>query len=416
MILFTYTAVDENGTVLKGTEAAAYREDVIFTLKARGLTLLDLKTQEELPSAEPKALAGTIRPFHFRGRISPAVVAEFTRQLAELIDAGIPIVESLDSISEHSSSEKFRAVIKKVSADIQRGHGLAEAFALQPQVFSTLYVNLIKVGEAGGNVPKMVTKLADYLEHDLELRGRIRGALRYPAFTLGVSLVLVYFMLAFLLPGFVPVFEGADLDLSEYPITVVLLRLSKLTESFWDELLVILSLSLLIYLVRAILRTPEGGKASERFVYSIPVIGSFIQLTVMARVANTLGALVEGGVPLSEAFSLTAGTAGLRTVDEALGQVSKSVQEGRELSQALRETNAFPSLMVQMISLGEKSGELDLTLSRVAHYYQRKLDSGISSLAAFLQPIIMIFIGALIFVFVLGIFLPILGVAGSIQN
>jgi type II secretory pathway component PulF len=410
---FKYTAVDPKGSIVKGEQEASYREDVVFELKAKGFTLLDLK-ESDTDGQPSKSKPTKLPSFHFRGRVTPAVIAEFTRQLAELTEAGIPIVEALDSISEHSTSEKFRIVTEKVSADLQRGMGLAQAFAEQPQCFSPLFVNMIKVGEAGGNVPEMVARLATYLEHDLELRSRIRSALSYPAFTLATSLILVYFSISFLLPGFIPVFEGANLDMSQYPITVFLIKLSNMTESVWDELLLLFILSFIVYLFRAILKTPEAARASDRFVYSLPVIGSFIELTVMARVANTLGALIEGGVPLSEAFDLTAGTSGRITIDEALTQVSKRVQEGAELSVALRETEAFPGLMVQMISLGEKSGELNVTLTRVAQYYQRKLDAGINSLSSLLQPIIMVFIGGLIFVFVLGIFLPILGVAGSI--
>ena len=397
--------------MIKGVESAAYREDVIFALKAKGYTLLDLRA--DVPEEKPEPAAEP-HQFHFRRRITPAIIAEFTRQLAELTEAGIPIVEALDSISEHTASESFRGVVKKVSHDIQRGLGFAQALSEQPHVFSPLYVNMIKVGEAGGNVGEMVSQLADYLEQDVELRRKIRGVLSYPAFTLVVSLVLVYFMLSFLLPGFVPVFEGANLDMSRYPITKVLIRLSNLTTSIWDELLLFACVGGILYLFRAVLKTPEGARVSQSFVYKLPVIGSFIELTVMARIANTLGALVAAGVPLSEAFSLTAGTSGRVVVDEALREVSRRVQEGQDLARALRETKAFPALMIQMAALGEKSGELNVTLSRVGLYYKRKLDSGIESLSAFLQPVIMIFIGGLIFIFVLGIFLPILGVAGNI--
>ncbi|MCA9778029.1 MAG: type II secretion system F family protein, partial [Candidatus Eremiobacteraeota bacterium] len=390
------------------------REEVILALREQGCTLLDLKAEE--PASEQTSPSSSPGPrFRLRGRMKPQVVAVFTRQLSELIKAGIPIVEALESMLEFSTCERFREVLVEVSSDILRGHGLAESLSKHPKVFDKLYVNMVKVGEAGGTVGEMISKLADYMDADLELRGKIRSALSYPIFTLVISMILFYCMLNFILPGFQPMWAEAELDMDSYPITKALLFLSNLTSSVWDELLLLIVVGGILYLFKAILRTPEAARATDRLVYKLPVIGSFIELTVMARISNTLATLISSGVPLAEALNLTAGTAGRIVVVEALQQVSARIQEGRDLSGAVRETKVFPPLMVQMIALGEKSGDLPSTLNRVALYYQGQLDNGIKSFSALLQPFSMLLIGGIVLLFVLGVFLPIMGVASHIQ-
>jgi type IV pilus assembly protein PilC len=274
---------------------------------------------------------------------------------------------------------------------------------------------MIRVGEAGGNVVDMIHRLADYMDADLELRGKIRSALTYPVFTLVITLVLFYFMLNFILPGFEPMWRDANLDMSHYPVTQVLLKLSNLTTSVWDEILLALVIGAIFYLFRAVLRTPEAARATDRFVYRLPAVGSFIELTVMSRVSNTLSALISSGVTLAESLELTAATAGRITVEEALMKVSMRVQEGKEFSSAVRETGVFPPLMLQMVALGERSGDLPATLDRVARYYQGQLDNGIKSFSSLLQPASMLLIGGLVLLFVIGVFLPIMGIASHIQ-
>ena len=412
-VKFAYTAVDSDGKMVKGELAAATREDVMYSLKEQGFTLLDLKAAEP---ADPSQTTRSTGPrFRIRGKMKPLVVATFTRQLAELTQAGVPIVEALESMMEFSTCEQFREVLSRVSADIQRGQGLAQALSAHPTVFSPIYINMVKVGEAGGNVVDMIHRLADYMDADLELRGKIRSALSYPIFTLVVSMILFYFMLNFIMPGFEPMWRDANLDMSQYPVTQFLLKLSNLTTSIWDELLLLLVIAMIVYLFRAIPRTPEAARATDRFVYRLPVIGSFIELTVMTRISNTLSALISSGVPLAESLDMTAATAGRVTVEEALKKVSIAVQEGKEFSQAMRETKTFPPLMMQMVAMGEKSGDLSATLNRVAHYYQGQLDNGIKSFSSLLQPASMVLIGGLVLLFVIGVFLPIVGVASHIQ-
>lgn len=258
--------------------------------------------------------------------------------------------------------------------------------------------------------------MADYLEKDLEIKGQIRAALTYPTFVLIFSIILVYAMVAWLLPGFEPIWRQSGLDISRYPITSLLMWLGSFTKSFWDELLLALVVGGLIWLLGAALRTPEVTRASHGFLLRLPVLGTFISLTIMSRLTHTLGALVETGMPMVKALELAAGTSGSIHVEEALQRVSTRVQQGVDLSQAFKESPLFPPLMVQMIALGERSGDLRGMLGRVADYYSGQLNRSIKSFSALIEPMTMVLVGAVVFTFVLGVFLPIMGVVGALQQ
>lgn len=411
LVDYHFKALDEGGKPIEGERKADSRGALIEALKAEGLTILHIADAEGEKTGRTQQ-GHKFEPFG----ISREVVAFFTRQLAELTEAGVPVVQCITSLQRFTPSSRFQEVLQSVSADIQRGQGLHQAMAGHPEVFSNVYLSMIKVGEASGNLPGLVARLADYLDRDLELRGKIRSALTYPVFILIFSMILVYAMVAYLLPGFEPIWNQSGLDLRHYPITLFLLKLSAMTHSFWDELFVAVICGGLLYGFWKFANTPEGSKAVDSFVYRLPVLSSFVQLTIMARSANTLGTLVNSGVPLVEGLELAARTAGNQVVTEAVEEVSRKVQQGSGLSAAFAETEVFPPLMIQMVSIGEEAGDLGKMLGRVAHYYQRQLDSAIKSFSSLIEPVTMIFVGGIVFVFVLGVFMPIMGIVGALQS
>ena len=406
-----YKAIDNKGQLVNASAEAKDRYELINQLKAQGLTVIEM-TETESPTNENKSWGG----LEFFG-VSQVTVSFFTRQLAELIDAGIPLVECLNSLRRFSPSGPFVRILDQVIADIQRGSTLHEALARHPQAFDSLYVNLVQVGEASGNIPEMFNRLADYQEQQMEIRGKIRAALTYPCFILAFSFVLVYGLVAYLLPSFEPMWKNAGLDLHRYPVTMMLMSLSSLTTSWLDEIFAVFFVGSIWFGFRALTRTPEGGRAWDRFTMKLPLLGNFSTLASMARVASTLSTMLNSGLPLLQALEMSGKVAGNRAVSESLADITREVATGKRISAAFdKHSDVFPPLMVQMISIGDVSGQIDKMLPRVARYYQSQLDAALKAFAALIEPITMVLVGGVVFTFVIGVFMPIMGVVGALQQ
>lgn len=408
---FAFKALDPSGEMVEGKRESASRQALILELQGEGYTLLSLEALERpvYQEAEPTE-------FHFRGRVKPRVVVFFTRQLAELTTTGIPLLQALESLQKFSVSDKFRLVLNQISTDVAKGKGLDEAFASHPKVFSPLYLALVKAGMRSGTLSKMIGQLADYLERDQDLKDRIRSALSYPTFIFCFSVLLIYGMVAHLLPSFEPIWEQSGLNIADYPITNFLMKISHLTTSFWDEALAMVLLALAGGIFFVIWQRPEAKSARNRWSYKIPVLGPFLQLTVMARVANTLGSLIDSGLTLVESLNLAAQTADSELYSDAISHIAKKVQEGESFAEAFENAGIFPPLMVQMVGIGEESGELSSTLPRLGRYYEGQLELGIKTMSSLVEPVTMVLVGGVVFAFVLGVFLPIMGVVGSLQS
>ena len=406
-----YKAIDAKGKLIEADSQGKDRYELMTALKEQGVTVIEMKESEQAP--EPPSSSVGLEWFG----VSQSTVAFFTRQFSELIDAGIPLTECLISLKRFSPSGKFCNVIDQVLRDIQRGSTLHGALAKHPECFDTLYVTLVEAGEASGNIPEMFARLADYMEQEMDLRSKIRSALAYPTFVLIFSFLLVYGLVAYLLPTFEPMWKGAGLDINKFPVTVFLMDLSALTHSFWDELLVVVALAGVWMGFRTLVRRPGGDRALDAFLMKMPILGNFITLTAMSRVASTLGTMVRSGTSLLKALEMAAGVAGSRGVGDALLEISKEVASGKRISAAFQaREGVFPALVVQMISIGDVSGQLDKMLPRVARYYQSQLESAIKAFSSLIEPITMVMVGGVVFVFVIGVFMPIMGVVGALQQ
>ena len=410
-MLFKYKALSPGGEVEEGERSGDTRQAVILEFQREGLTLFSLEAVEghqESYLSQPE--------YHLKGKIHPRVTSFFTRQLAELTKTGIPLIQALESLQRFTVSDQFKTVLARISSDISQGVGLDEAFAAHPKVFNSLYVSMLKAGMTSGNLSLVVDQLADYLERDQDLKDRIRSALSYPLFIFCFSIILIYGMISHLLPAFEPIWQQSGLQIENYPVTNFLMNLSHLTHNLWDEVLVLILLGLAGFVFYLAMRTPEAHRWRDRRKFKVPVLGPFLELTVMARIANTLGALLESGITLVESLSLTSDTAGSITYRDALLEISQKVREGETLSHAVEATQVFPPLMIQMIGIGEESGELSTTLPRLGKYYEGQLNLGIKTMSSLIEPFTMVLVGGVVFTFVIGVFLPIMGVVGSLQN
>jgi type II secretory pathway component PulF len=388
----------------------ADRDQALAHCRSQRFTVLDLAILEQVEKKE--TLRRGWEPFGIR----PATLAFFTRQLAELTEAGIPLVQTLETLRKYSSSGRLQDVISILIRDISAGKGFAASLREHPNVFSKIYVNTVEVGERSGNLTVMLAKVADYLERDEEIRSKIQTALTYPGFIIGFCLFLTYAMVSFILPGFTPLFQESGLDLHRYPITMFLIELSKWTTSFWDEVLLAGLIAALIWTYRWALATRMGKGLQDRLLYHLPVIGDFVQLAVQARICNTIAILQEAGLPIYQALATAADVSGNSIMEEALKAAQVEIESGKSLSVALNhQEQGFPPLMIQMVSVGEQTGDVPKMLGRIARYYEGQLNNAIKGFSSLIEPMIMVVVGGLVSFFVLGVFMPIMGIVAALQ-
>lgn len=332
-----------DGQFVTGEIEAKNRAGAIEKLAEEGRTLFELSQGEEAKGWF------TVPKFPSRG-VSATSIAFATRQLAETLDAGMPLVESILAIGKFTTDKKLNELMEALAQKLLTGQTLSQAVASFPKYFGATYVSLIKVGEHSGKLPEMMEKLADYLEKDLELRQKVKSALTYPTFVLCFCVILCYVLIAYLLPGFEPIWVQSGLDLSKYPITEFLLFISKHSRHFWDELILAAVLGAILFTTKRLLSTAEGARRFTRAAFKTPITGHFLSLAVTARVANSLATLVDSGVALNRALLLSAESSGLTLTREALEESAKKVERGKTLAQSVEEAELFPPLMVQMIA------------------------------------------------------------------
>lgn len=412
MLNFDYKALGKDGAVTTGTLQAANRGEAMARLKADGLTLLDL-TQKEGPAPSN---SGSFLPTLEWSRIRPAQLAFLFRQLGELVEAGLPIVTAISSLQRFCGHDKTKRLLGDVSNRVRSGQGFAEAMAAQHGVFSRIQLALIKVGERSGTLDDVLRRIADLMEAQLELRGKIRSAMMYPAMILLFSSALCWGLVTFLLPTFEPIWKGANVDLTQYPVTEFLLAISHMTRSYLDEFLLVVFAVVVFGVLQKLSNTSDGKDAIGNFMLKLPLLGSYLQISQTAEASATLARLLECGMPLLEAVELTAETASNSVIATALRTAAMDIRQGNDLSSAFERQDVFPELFVQMVSVGETTGDLPSMLHRVANYYKRQLDDSLKSLTALIEPLMMILIGGVVFVFVLGVFLPIMGIVSALSG
>lgn len=410
MTTFEYKAIGSDGAVVTGSVECASQGEAFKRLKSDGFTLLDLSAKEA--TAQP---AVSLMPVIEWNRIRPAQLCFLFRQLGELVEAGLPIATAISSLERFCGNDRTRKLLADVGRRIRSGQGFAEALAAQGTVFSRVQLALISVGERSGTLAFTLTRIADLMDAQLEIRGKIRSALTYPFFILGFSSLLCWGLITFLLPAFEPVWKGANVDLKDYPVTLFLMNVSKLMRSYTDEALLFGFLMILALVFRRLLATPEGQDVVGNLVFKIPLLGGYLKLSATANTSATLGRLLECGMPVLEALELTAETATNPVVMTALKTAALDLRQGNDLSAAFERMEVFPSLFVQMVAVGESTGDLPRMLDRVATYYKRQLDDSLKSMTSLVEPAMMVVIGGIVFVFVLGVFLPIIGIVSNLS-
>lgn len=404
---YYYTGVDVVGQPATGLVKAATREQALAELQAQGTSVVELtevlRHQQRRPFEIPELFG-----------IPPKQVTFFTRQLSYLLRAGVLLTDALQSLVELSASRGLRKVLETVSAKVQTGSSLSVALQEHP-VFSPLYCSLIRIGESTGTMPEAADRLASTLEAEEDLRTRVRSAATYPTVVLGFSLLLMYGMLVLVFPGFIPMFEEGGVNLKSYPVTSFLIAASRLVNG--PGLLGLIVVAGLAYALHGyLLRQPAVAAALGRLAWRLPWLGGTLQLVVLARVARTMAALVNSGIPLADGLDLAAQASGNPVAAEALRKMRLELEGGRDVTAALAEAGIFPPLMVQMVRVGSQAGELGPALEKVAEYYEKEASSTLEAMTSVLEPALVVGVGCLVAVFIVGILLPLLGMVGALDK
>jgi type IV pilus assembly protein PilC len=390
MAIFSYSARSPAGEIQTGEIDLATREDVITYLRRQRLVPISVRTK-------PKEIS-----IHFGSGVRTREIVIFTRQFATMINAGLPLVQSLTILAEQTENARFQHVISAVLHDIQAGQTLADSMRRHPKIFTDLYVNMVAAGEAGGILDTILNRLASFLEKNDALSRKIKGAMTYPAVVLLVVIGATTILLWQVVPVFASIFQGAGMALPTP--TRVVLGISEFLQNYIH--LLFLGLLALAFAVRQYHRTPSGQLKIDRFLLRLPILGPLIRKAAVSRFTRTLGTLVASGVSILEGLEITARTAGNRVVHDAVMHSRRSIAGGATISEPLRASGVFPPMVVQMINVGEQTGGLDEMLSKIADFYDDEVDAAVSALTSILEPVMIVVMGVVIGGMVVAMYLP----------
>jgi type II secretion system protein F len=411
MVEFHYTALDNQGREVSGSLQAENRAGALTRLKQMHMYPLTVGGAGSNGSAAAAAAAAPVAAVPasagfsiFPRRVSPSDLAVFTRQLASLFNAGLNMARCLDTLIEHCESTTLRTALTSIRQAVQSGSSLWESMAEHPRIFSELYVSLVQAGEASGQLGKVLERLADSLETQQEQASRLRSALAYPILLLVAGLSAVLFIMLFLVPRFAGIFASLDRDLPT-PTLVLLSVQGFLSQYGW---LVLVGLVLLFFGLRSWGQTEQGGMTLDRMRMRLPILGSVIHKDAVSRFCRTMSTLVRGGVPILTSFEVAERAVGNRVLRKAIEQVKAAVREGENLADPLRRTGVFPGLVTNMIAVGEETGNLEEMLVRVSDAYDAEISNRLRQLTSLVEPVIILFMGAVIGTIVLSMLIPVL--------
>jgi type IV pilus assembly protein PilC len=346
----------------------------------------------------------------FKKKVNQRSIAVFTRQLATMIDAGLPLVQSLEILSQQQESKAFKNIIREIREDVEGGSTFAGALKKHPVTFNELYTNLVVAGEEGGILDNILNRLANYIEKSEALRKKVKSALIYPATIIGVAVIVVMILMIFVIPVFETMFKSAGQTL---PLpTLIVLTLSKMIKKY--VVILIPALILLFYMAKKYYQTQNGRAVIDRLLLKLPVFGALFKKIAVARFSRTLGTLVSSGVPILDGLTIVSRTSGNRTIEIAILNARTSIREGETIAEPLSRSGIFPPMVIQMISVGESTGALDSMLSKIADFYEEEVDIAVANLTSLLEPLLMVFLGVVIGGVVISMYLPIFQMASAV--
>ncbi|QXP83168.1 type II secretion system F family protein [Methylococcus sp. ANG] len=389
---FVWEGLDRNGSRTKGEVSARSEITARAELRRQGIRVVKIKKK-------PKPLFGGPRK-----KITPKHIAVFSRQLATMLSAGVPLVQAFDIVGRGHDNPAMQDLLLGIKADVESGTTLADALSKRPVHFDELFCNLVRAGEQAGVLETLLHKVADYKEKTESLKGKIKKALTYPIAVVVVAVIVTSILLIFVVPTFEDLFKSFGADLPAF--TQLVIDLSRWLRDWWYVAFGSLGVAATAF-VKARQRSPAFNHLLDRLVLGVPVVGAILHKAAVARFARTLSTMSAAGVPLVEALQSVAGATGNIIYGEAVMRMRDDVSTGQQLQMSMRQANLFPNMVMQMVAIGEESGALDSMLSKVADFYEEEVDNAVDSLSSLLEPLIMVVLGVLVGGLVIAMYLPI---------
>ncbi len=409
---YSYLARDAKGKTSHGEIEASDPSLAKFTLRKQGLWVININ-QMQAAAAKAAAKSAPKNARKKRGRkISLKDMVIFSRQFAAMVEAGIAMLRVLTVMVDQTENPRLAAVIAQVKSDVEQGTPLSESIAKHPEIFDRLYIAMVKAGEAGGVLDQVLNRLAMFLESRSKLQHKINTATTYPKAILIIATIVVWFMLTYILPQFSGLFASTGGKLPA--LTQALIDFSDVIRSPW-MLVIVAAVWFINTSFNTYYKTPEGRRTLDGLSLRMPVFGDIIRKVAVARFTRTFGTLMESGVPIITALEVVKESANNAVLEEVIGQIQKEAEEGGELSTKLAESDIFPPMVTQMISIGEESGELETMLAKIADFYDTEVDNAVESLTALMEPVFIVVLGGLVGVIVVAMYLPIFDVIKQVQ-
>jgi type IV pilus assembly protein PilC len=394
MLTYAYQARDSSGKTVSGVQEALNEDNCVNTLMTRGLMVL---------SIQQKAASKGMTP---RGKISETDLVLFTRQLATMVDAGLPLVSSLTALYEQADPKKqagLRRVVGEVSALVQQGDSFYEAISKHPLVFNRLYVSMVKAGESGGLLSEILDRLASFLESAARLKKKIKSAMTYPVIVLCIAFSITTFLIVRVVPVFGEIF--ADFGAKLPAPTQFLLDLSDFIRSNWYW---IVAIFLGIFFgTKALLKTERGRQLWDIYKLKLPIFGPLVHKICLTRFARTFAQLIRSGVPILEVMSIVGDTSGNFVVEQAIKKVSSDIEKGDHLANAISREKIFPPMLVRMVGAGEQTGKIDTMLEKMADFWDEEIEAILNALTSLIEPLLIVVLGVIVGGIVIAMFLPI---------
>jgi len=397
---YKWVAESRKGKILKGELEANNERAALLQLRRRNLRVKKIKPKskdlfENISFMQPK--------------ITKKDLVIFTRQFSTMLDAGLPLVQGLRILAEQMDNKTFKNILKQVVNDVEGGLSFGEALGKRPKVFDDLFVNLVAAGEAGGILDSIFQRLATYIEKAEKLKSQIKGAMTYPLVVISIAILVIGVILVFVIPVFEDMF--ADFG-SALPVpTQIVVNMSNFLRG--NILYFIVAVFLIWFLLKKYRNSRGGRKKIDALLLKLPVIGIVLKKVAIARFTRTLGTMIRSGVPILEALKIVARTTGNVVLEEVILKLRSSVSGGQTISEPLSESDIFPGMVVQMISVGEATGALDTMLEKIADFYDDEVDTAVAAMTSMLEPVLMIFLGGSIGGLVVAMYLPIFKMAAA---
>jgi type IV pilus assembly protein PilC len=399
---YKYQGTSRSGGSVSGVMTASNKTELASLLKRQQITATKM-TEKGKEFNMPQ----------FGGGVKAKELAIFTRQFSVMIDAGLPLVQCLEILASQQENKFFQKVLTNTRGQVEGGATLSAAMRSSPKVFDPLYVNMVEAGETGGILDTILQRLSTYIEKNVKLQRAVKSALVYPVGVLTVAGGVITLLLWKVVPIFATLFAGLGVDL---PLpTKIVIALSNFVGSIFG-LLILVALGAAMFGLKVWYGTPQGRFVMDTVVLKLPVLGILMRKIAVARFTRTLGTLISSGVPILEGLDITARTAGNAVVERALQKVRRSLEEGKSLTEPLKESEVFPGMVTQMIAVGEQTGAMDAMLQKIADFYEEEVDSAVKDLLTALEPIMIVFLGVVVGGVVISMYLPLFSLIGKLSS